>query len=69
MLLKKLQQETKPRKKKRNRLLYLAQNKLDCVEMLVSKSVQDVIIDHNEFLGIMKKKTMTIKKMKLIRVK
>ena len=53
---KKLQQETKTRKKKNNRLLYLAKSKLDCVEMLVSKSVQDRIIDHNEFLAIVKGK-------------
>ena len=53
-VIKKLQQETKTRKKKHNRLLYLAKNKLDCVEMLVSKSVMDGIIDHNEFLVIMK---------------
>ena len=38
-VVKKLQQETKTRKKKHNKLLYLAKNKLDCVEMLVSKSV------------------------------
>ena len=56
MLLKKLQQETKARKKKHNRLLYLAKNKLDCVEMLVIKSVMVGIIDHNEFLVIMKVK-------------
>ena len=55
-VVKKLQQETKTRQKKRNRLLYLAKNKLDCVEMLVSKSVMDGIIDHNEFLTIMKEK-------------
>ena len=61
-VVKKLQQETKTRKSN-NKLLYLAKNKLDCVEMLVSKSVMDGIIDHNEFLAIMKeKKTMTIKK-------
>ena len=36
--------------------MYLAQNKLDCVEMLVSKSVMNGIIDHNEFLAIMKDK-------------
>ena len=53
---KKLQQETKIRKKKHNRLLHLAKNKLDCVEMLVNKSVQDGIIDHDEFLAIMKEK-------------
>ena len=53
-VVKKLQQETKTRKKKRNRLFYLAKNNLDCVEMLVSKSVMDGIIDHNEFVAIMK---------------
>ena len=36
--------------------MYLAKNKLDCVEMLVSKSVMNGIIDHNEFLAIMKDK-------------
>ena len=48
---KKLQQE-----RKNNRLLYLAENKLDCIEMLVSKSVMDGFIDHSEFLAIMKEK-------------
>ena len=52
----KLQQETKTRKKKHNKLLYMPKNKLDCVEMLVSKSVMDGVIDHNEFLAIMKEK-------------
>ena len=54
--VKKLQQETNKRKKKHNKLLYLAKNKLDCVQMLVSKSVQDGIIDHDEFRAIMKEK-------------
>ena len=40
----KLQQETKLRKKKHNKLLYLAKNKLDCIEMLVSNSIKDGII-------------------------
>ena len=52
-VVKKLQHETKTRKKKHNKLLYLAKNKFDCVEMLVRKSVQDGIIGHNEFLAIM----------------
>ena len=39
-----------------NKLLYLAKNKLDCVEILISKSVMDGIIDHNNFLAIMKEK-------------
>ena len=55
-VVKKLQQETKPRKKKHKTLLYLAKNKLDCVETLVSKSVMNGIIDHDEFLAIMKEK-------------
>ena len=55
-VIKKLQQKTKTRKKKHNRLLYLAKNRLDYVEMLVSKSVIDGIIDDNEFLARMKEK-------------
>ena len=39
-IIKKLQQETKLRKKKHNRLLYLAKDKLDCVEMLISNSIK-----------------------------
>ena len=53
-VVKKLQQETKLSKKKHNKLLHLAKNKLDCVEILVYKSVQDGIIDYNELLAIMK---------------
>ena len=48
--------ETKKRKKKHNGLLYLAKNKLDCVEMLVSKAVIDQIISHDEFKAIMDEK-------------
>ena len=52
----KLQQETKLRKKKHNKLLYLAKNKLDCIEMLISNSIKDGIISHDEFLEILKEK-------------
>ena len=52
----KLQQETKLRKKKHNRLLYSAKNKLDCIEMLISNSIKDGIINHDEFLEILKEK-------------
>ena len=52
----KLQQETKLRKKKYNKLLYLAKNKLDCIEMLISNSIKDGIISHNKFLEILKEK-------------
>ena len=44
-IIKKLQQETKIRKKKHNKILYLAKSKLDCVEMLISNSIKDEIID------------------------
>ena len=54
--VEKLEQEIKARIKKHNKLLHLTKSKLDCVEMLVSKSVMDGIIDHNEFLAIMKEK-------------
>ena len=61
---------SKLRKKKHNRLLYLGKNKLDCDEMLISKSVEDGIIDHNEFLAILKeKKSMIVRKMKVVKVK
>ena len=56
----KLQQETKLRKKKHNKLLYLAKNKLDCIEMLISNSIKDVIISHDKFLEILKEKKDTI---------
>ena len=52
----KLQQETKLRKKKHNKLLYLAKNKLDSIEMLISNSIKDGIISHDEFLEILKEK-------------
>ena len=52
----KLQKETKLRKKKHNKLLYLAKNKLDCIEMLISNSIRDAIISHDEFLEILKDK-------------
>ena len=46
----KFQQETKLRKKKHDRLLYLAKNKLDCIEMLISNSIKDGIINQDEVL-------------------
>ena len=52
----KLKQGTKLRKKKHNRLLYLAKNKLDCIEMLISNSLKDGKINHDEFLRFFLKK-------------
>ena len=47
-IIKKVLHETKIRKKKHNKLLYLVKNKLDCVEMLVSQAIIDQIISHDE---------------------
>ena len=52
----KLQQETTLRKKKHNKLLHLAKNKVDCKEMLISNSIKDRIISHSEFLEILNEK-------------
>ena len=52
----KLKEETKLRKKKHDRLFYLAKNKLDCVEMLTLNSIKDGVIDHDEILEIIKEK-------------
>ena len=52
----KLQQETILRKKKHNRLLCSCKNKLDCIKMLISNSIKDRIISHDEFLEILKEK-------------
>ena len=52
----KLQQQAKLRKKKHNKLFYLAKNKLDCIEMLISNSIKDGIISHDEFSEILKEK-------------
>ena len=61
----KLQQETKLKKKKHNKLLYLAKNKLDCMEMLISNSIKNGIISHDEFLKILKeKKNIMVLRMK-----
>ena len=50
----KLKQETKLIKKKHNKLLYSTNNILDCIEMLISSSIKDGIISHDEFLEILK---------------
>ena len=55
-IITKLKQEIKIKKKKHNKLLYLAKNKLDCIEMLISNSIKDGIINHDEILEILKEK-------------
>ena len=41
---------------KHNKLLYSGKNKLDCIKMLISNSINDGIISHDEFLEILKEK-------------
>ena len=48
--------ETKKRKKKHNKLLYLGKNKLDCIEMLISQTIIDQIISHDELKAIINEK-------------
>ena len=52
----KLLQEIKLRKKKHNKLLYLAKNKLDCIEMLISNSIKYGITNQDESLEILNDK-------------
>ena len=55
-VINKVLYETKIRKKIHNKLLHLAKNKLDFVEMLVSQAIIDPIISHDEFKAIMNEK-------------
>ena len=48
--------ETKKKKKKHNKVLYLGKNKLDCIEMLVSQFIIDLNISHDEFKMIINEK-------------
>ena len=54
-IIKKLLYETKKRKKKHNKLLYLRKNKLDCIEMLISQAITDRIIDEKKDYDSQKK--------------
>ena len=56
----KLQQETKLREKKHHKLLYLAKNNLDCIEMLISNSIKDGINSNDKVLEILKKNPNTM---------
>ena len=63
----KLQQETKLRKKKLNKLLYLVKNKLDCIEMLISNSIKDGVINHDELLEVLKEKRLCFKNEEIVK--
>ena len=55
-VIKKLLYETKKRKKKHNKVLYLGKNKLDCIELLISEAIIDLQISHEEFEMIVNEK-------------
>ena len=55
-VIKKLLYETKKKKKKHNKILYLGKNKLDCIEMLISQAIIDLQISHEEFKMILDEK-------------
>ena len=44
------------RKKRHDKVHYLARNKLDCIEMLISQSIMDLNINQDEFKMIMNEK-------------
>ena len=55
-VVKKLLYERQKEKKSHNKLRYIAKNKLDCIEMLISKSLEDGAIDDNKFTAIINEK-------------
>ena len=55
-ITKKLLCETKKRKKKHNKVLYMGKNKLDCIEMLISQVIIDLKISHEDFKMIVDEK-------------
>ena len=54
--IKKLLYETQKRKKKYNKIFYLDKNKADSVEMLISQTIIDLDISHEEFKTIINEK-------------
>ena len=44
------------REKKPKKLLYLSNNKLDCTEMVISQSISDLNVSHEELKAIMDEK-------------
>ena len=57
-IIRKLLYETKKRKKKHNKLLYLCKDKLDCIEMLIGQVITDLKSSHEEFKAIMNEKRL-----------
>ena len=53
---KKLLAITRNKKKKHDKILILAKSKLNSIETLVSQSLSDIEISHEEFITILKEK-------------
>ena len=55
-IVKKLLNITRKKKKKHNRILMLAKNKLNSIEILVLQVLIDMEISHEEFIAVLKEK-------------
>ena len=55
-IIKKLPSITRNKKKKHDKILILAKSKLNCIETLVSQTLIDIEITHEEFITTLKKK-------------
>ena len=55
-IVKKLLNITRKKKKKHNRILMLAKNKLNSIEILVLQVLIDMEMSHEEFIAILKEK-------------
>ena len=55
-IIKKLLNITRNKKKKHDKILRLAKNKLDSIEALISKALTDMDISHKEFITILNEK-------------
>ena len=55
-IIKKLLKETREKKKKRSKIIMLAKNKLNSIESLMSQTLIDLDISHDEFKTIVNEK-------------
>ena len=55
-IVKKLLNITRNKKKKHDKILMIAKSKLNSIETLISKALNDMNISHEEFITILKEK-------------
>ena len=55
-IIKKLRSKIRIKKKKHDKILMLAKNKLNSIETLISQALNDMEISHEEFIIILKEK-------------